>query len=47
MMPVEYDQRDYGESRFITIGFLDGAMVVMVWTPRRRARRIISMRRAN
>lgn len=46
-LTVEDDRRDYGESRFITIGFLDGAMVVMVWTPRRRARRIISMRRAN
>ena len=46
-LTVEDDRRDYGENRFITIGFLDGTMVVMVWTPRRPARRIISMRKAN
>ncbi len=33
-LTVEDDRRDYGEDRFITIGFLDGAMVVLVWTPR-------------
>ena len=30
-LTVEDDRRDYGEDRFITIGFLDGAMVVLVW----------------
>ena len=38
---------DYGEKRIITFGHLDGRMVVMVWTPRGAARRIISMRYAN
>ena len=38
------DQRDYGETRFITAGHLDGRLVVMVWTQRGEARRIISMR---
>lgn len=38
---------DYAESRFITVGLLDGRMVVMVWTPRGTVRRIISMRKAN
>ena len=38
---------DYGEDRFITVGFLDGAMVVLVWTPRDGAHRIISVRKAN
>ncbi len=38
---------DYGEPRFTTAGVLDGRMVVMVWTPRGAARRIISMRKAN
>lgn len=38
---------DYGEPRFTTVGVLDGRMVVMVWTPRGEARRIISMRKAN
>jgi len=38
---------DYGEKRFITVGTLDGRVVVIVWTPREDARRIISMRYAN
>jgi uncharacterized protein len=39
------DQRfDYGELRFITVGELAGRLVVIVWTPRGNARRIISMR---
>ena len=46
-LTVEDDRRDYGEDRFITIGFLDGAMVVLVWTPRDGAHRIISRRKAN
>lgn len=46
-LTVEDDRRDYGEDRFITIGFLDGTMVVLVWTPRAGAHRIISMRKAN
>lgn len=37
----------YTEDRFITVGLLDGHMVVMIWTPRGEARRIISMRKAN
>jgi uncharacterized DUF497 family protein len=41
------DRRDYGEPRTITIGLLDGRMVVVVWTPRDDTRRIISMRYAN
>jgi uncharacterized DUF497 family protein len=36
-----------GETRFITAGFLDDRMVVMVWTPRGKARHIISMRYAH
>jgi uncharacterized DUF497 family protein len=38
---------DYGEPRCITLGYLDGRVVVVVWTPRGQARRIISMRKAN
>ncbi|MBS0561376.1 MAG: BrnT family toxin [Proteobacteria bacterium] len=41
------DRRDYGERRFISAGFLDGRLVVLVWTPRAGARRIISMRYAH
>ena len=38
---------DYEEDRFITFGCLDDNMIVMVWTPRGEARRIISIRKAN
>ena len=46
-LTVEDTRRDYGEERFITIGFLDDRMVVLVWTQRPEARRIISLRKAN
>jgi uncharacterized DUF497 family protein len=38
---------DYGETRYMTAGWLTGRMVVVVWTPRGANRRIISMRKAN
>ena len=38
------DRFDYGETRAITAGYLDGRMVVVVWTQRGEARHIISMR---
>jgi hypothetical protein len=39
------DERfDYGETRFISAGYLDGRLVVIVWTQRDEARHIISMR---
>jgi len=41
------DRRDYGETRFITIGYLRGRMVVVIWTPRAGNRHVISMRKAN
>ncbi|MCC5904021.1 MAG: BrnT family toxin [Halomonas sp.] len=41
------DRQDYGEDRYITVGTLKGRMVIVVWTPRGEARRIISMRKAN
>lgn len=37
----------YLEPRFVTVGALDARMVILVWTPRGAARRIISMRKAN
>jgi uncharacterized DUF497 family protein len=40
-------RHDYSEERFITAGHLDGHCVVLVWTPRGGARRIISMRHAH
>jgi uncharacterized DUF497 family protein len=41
------ERMDYGEPRFISIGALGSDVVVVVWTPRGVARRIISMRKAN
>lgn len=38
---------DYGEPRYITVGWLCGRLAVLAWTPRGKARRIISMRYAN
>lgn len=46
-LTVDDDRQDYGGTRQITIGFLDDRMVVMVWTQRGTARRIISLRKAN
>lgn len=42
------DERfDYGEVRTITVGWLVGRMVIVVWTPRGDVRHVISMRKAN
>ena len=41
------DRANYGEPRYTTIGKMGDRMVVLVWTPRGTARRIISMRKAN
>lgn len=41
------EREDYDEPRFITIGMLHADSVVLVWTPRGDARRVISMRKAN
>jgi uncharacterized DUF497 family protein len=38
---------NYEEDRFITVGWLDARLGVLVWTPRGEVRRIISMRKAN
>ena len=38
---------DYGEVRWITIGLLRNRMIVVTWTQRGEAYRIISMRKAN
>ncbi|HNF64490.1 MAG TPA: BrnT family toxin [Plasticicumulans sp.] len=44
---AEDAREDYSEPRYITVGKLDDRMVVMVWTPRGEARRIISLRKTN
>ncbi len=46
-LTIADDRKDYGEPRYITIGWLTGRMIVLVWTPRGAGRRIISLRKAN
>lgn len=43
-MTLPDERRNYREPRYITTGWLSGRFVVVVWTPRAGARRIISMR---
>lgn len=38
---------DYGEPRFLTVGFLRQRMMIVAWTPRGDACRVISIRKAN
>lgn len=46
---VEIDdlRKNYGESRVICFGLLEGRMVVVGYTPRGAVRHIFSMRKAN
>lgn len=44
---VRDERKEYGEERFVTVGGIDDDVVVLVWTQRGDARRIISMRKAN
>lgn len=44
---VEDTRQDYGEKRFQTIGFLNGRMLMVVWTPRGADTHVISMRKCN
>ena len=46
-LTVEDDREDYGERRYQTMGLLNDRLVMLVWTPRGKARHIISMRKAN
>jgi uncharacterized protein len=40
-------RHNYGEQRINSVGHLNGRMVIVCWTPRDKARHIISMRKAN
>ncbi len=44
---VEDTRRDYGETRMICFGLLEGRMVVVGYVPRGSSRHIFSMRKAN
>lgn len=41
------DRYAYGEERIISVGKVEGRMMVIVWTQRGNIRHIISMRKAN
>lgn len=41
------DRKDYGETRIVTAGLLNGRMMIVVWTSRGGDRHVISMRKAN
>ncbi|MBX9726097.1 MAG: BrnT family toxin [Rickettsiales bacterium] len=43
----EDDRFDYGEKRWITVGYLKKRMVVVVWVERGDLIRVISMRKVN
>jgi uncharacterized DUF497 family protein len=49
--PLQYtfvdDRFDYGEKRWITVGYLKKRMIVVTWTKRGDCLRLISMRKAN
>jgi uncharacterized DUF497 family protein len=46
---LEYEdtRKDYGETRVICYGYLEGRMIVVGYTPRGTGRHIFSMRKAN
>lgn len=46
-LDVRDDRKDYGEVRWQTFGLLNGRLVTLIWTPRGKARHIISMRKCN
>ena len=38
------ERHDYGEVRYVTAGYLDRRFVIVIWTPRGKSKRIISLR---
>ena len=46
-LEFEDTRKDYGETRMICYGLLDGRMVVVGYTPRGADRHIFSIRKAN
>ena len=44
---IEDNRKDYGETRLLCYGMLEGRMLVVGYTPRGADRHIFSMRKAN
>jgi uncharacterized DUF497 family protein len=46
-LEVKDTRQDYGETRIICFGYLEGRLVVVGYTPRGSNRHVFSMRKAN
>ena len=46
-LEVEDTRQDYGETRIVCFGYLEGRLVVVGYTPRGSNRHVFSMRKAN
>ena len=46
-LTVQDDRRGYPETRYVSIGCMNNAVVVCVWCYRKETTRIISLRKAN
>ena len=46
-LEIEDQRQDYGETRILCYGLLEGRLVVIGYTPRGAARHVFSMRKAN
>ena len=46
-LTVEDVRNSYGEQRFVTLGLIHNRLCVVAWTPRGKALRVISLRKAN
>jgi len=46
-LEIEDQRQDYGETRILCYGLLEGRLVVIGYTPRGAVRHVFSMRKAN
>jgi uncharacterized protein len=44
---IEDTRQDYGERRFVSVGYINNRLCIVIWTPRDGGRHVISMRKAN
>lgn len=44
---LEDKRKDYGEKRFIAVGWINSRLVILIYTKRKQNYRIISLRKAN
>lgn len=44
---IEDKRHDYPEARFVAVGYLDGRLHVLCFTPAEKGVRVISLRKAN